>query len=237
MTCLPKALLLDLDDTVLDAYSDPDEAWLRLCREFAGELVDVTPDVLHAAIMDARYWLWDDPERARRARLDLPQARRDIVGRAFSRIGISDSRTVNRMAGRYTSTREEAVRPFPGAIDTLRRLKEASVSLGLMTNGAAEAQRGKVDRFALAGFFEHIQIEGEFGIGKPDERAFRHALDALGVGPGDAWMVGDDLELDIRGAQRVGIYAVWIDSRGDGLPAGATVHPDRTIASLSDLVA
>ena len=30
MDFLPKALLLDLDDTILDSYSDPDEAWLQL---------------------------------------------------------------------------------------------------------------------------------------------------------------------------------------------------------------
>ena len=237
MTALPTALLLDLDDTILDAYSDPDEAWRQLCSEFAGDLGDVAAEEVHAAILDAREWLWVDPERARRGRLDLPQARRDIVSRAFARLGISDTQTAGRMADRYSTIREEAVRPFPGAVDTLQRLKEDGIRLGLMTNGASKAQRGKIDRFSLDVFFDHIQIEEEFGIGKPDGRAFRHALNVLGVGPDDAWMVGDDLELDIRGAQQAGIHAVWIDPRGEGLPDGATVRPDRTIGSLSDLVA
>ena len=237
MTRLPTALLLDLDDTILDAYSGRDEAWRRLCREFAGHLEAVTPEELHAAILGARRWLWSDPERARRGRLDLPRARRDIVGRAFSSLGIPDSPLVARMADRYTTTREEAVRPFPGAVDTLRRLKEAGIRLGMITNGGSGSQRGKIERFRLDRFFEHIQVEGELGIGKPDVRAFRHALDALGVAPADAWMVGDDLEFDIRGAQQAGIYAVWVDPRGDGPPAESAIRPDRTIASLSDLVA
>ena len=50
-------------------------------------------------------------------------------------------------------------------------------------------------------------------------------------------MVGDDLEFDIRGAQQAGIYAVWVDARGGGPPAGTSVRPDRIIGSLSDLVA
>ena len=234
---LPGALLLDLDDTILDSYSDPDEAWLQLCHEFAASLGTVTPRELHAAVMSARDWLWDDSERARRGRLDLPQARRDIVLRAFARLDVPDSPIVGRMADRYTAIREEAVRPFPGAIDTLRRLKETGIRLGLITNGAADMQRGKIGRFALGGFFDHIQVEEELGVGKPDEKAFRHALDALGVGPAEAWMVGDDLEFDIRGAQQAGIYAVWVDARGGGLPDGTSVRPDRIIGALSDLIA
>ena len=76
---LPEALFLDLDDTILDSYSDPDEAWLQLCHEFAGGLGTVTPEELHAAVLSSRDWLWRDSGRARRARLDLPQARRDII--------------------------------------------------------------------------------------------------------------------------------------------------------------
>ena len=140
------------------------------------------------------------------------------------------------MADRYTTSREESVWPFPGSIETLRLLKEEKLRLGLITNGSSDTQRGKIKRFALEGLFEHIQIEGEFGIGKPDQRAFRHALDALEVRPSEAWMIGDDLEFDIRGAQQAGIYAVWVDTRGDGLPNGTIVRPDRIIRSLPDLV-
>ena len=236
MKSLPKALLLDLDETILDWYSDPDEAWLQLCREFAGSLGDVPAEELQAAVLQARDWYWSDAERARRGRLDLRLARRYILLRAFARFDIPDWPLVTRMGERYNHIRDEAMRPFPGAIESLHRLRMANIRLGLITNGSAEGQRAKIERFSLAGYFDHIQIEGEFGIGKPDARVFQHALDALGVEPAEAWMVGDNLEFDIHGAQQVGIYAVWIDSRGDGLPDGATVRPDRIIRSLSDLV-
>ena len=140
------------------------------------------------------------------------------------------------MADRYATIRDEKLKPFPGAIDTLRRLKEQGRRLGLLTNGSSESQRGKIDKHGLAEFFDHIQIEGEFGIGKPDERAYRNALDALDVSPADAWMIGDNLDFDIAGAQQVGIYAVWMDAHGKGLPDGTTVRLDRTIGSLTELV-
>ena len=36
MMALPKALLIDLDDTILDSDSNADEVWFQVCREFAG---------------------------------------------------------------------------------------------------------------------------------------------------------------------------------------------------------
>ncbi len=237
MKDLPKALLLDLDDTILDWYSDPDDAWLQLCREFAGSLGDVPAEELQAAVLQARDWYWSDTERARRGRLDLQLARRYILLRAFARFDIPDSPLLTRMGERYNHIRDEAMRPFPGAIETLRRLRTANIRLGLITNGSAEGQRAKIERFSLAGYFDHIQIEGEFGIGKPDARAFQNALEALGAVPSEAWMVGDNLEYDIHGAQQVGIYAVWVNPQGSGLPDGTTVRPDMTIRSFSDLIA
>ncbi len=83
--------------------------------------------------------------------------------------------------------------------------------LALITNGAAEPQRAKVIRFALEHRFDHIQIEGEHGFGKPEERAYTHAMAALGVGPRETWMVGDNLEWEVVAPQRLGIHAIWHD--------------------------
>ena len=234
---LPKALLLDLDGTILDAYRNPDEAWRALCHEFADRLEPVTPVALWGAIIETRDWFWADPERSRQGRLDLRESRRRIVQASFDRLGVPGSPLVNVIADRYTVIREDSIEPFPGAIDTLERLVEADVRLALLTNGNAGQQRNKIKRFGLEGFFRHIQIEEEFGAGKPDGRAFRHALSALGADVSEAWMVGDDLEYDIQGSQRAGIHAVWVDAAGEGLPEEAPIRPDRTIGSLPELLA
>jgi putative hydrolase of the HAD superfamily len=72
--------------------------------------------------------------------------------------------------------------------------------------------------FALEQRFDDIQIEGEHGFGKPEERAYNHAMEVLGVGPDETWMVGDNLEWEIVAPQRLGIYAIW----HDGLQGRAT---------------
>src|SRR5262249_54858603 len=133
-------------------------------------------------------------------------------------------------------THEADLRLSPGAHETLDRLKELGVKLALVTNGAGPPQRKKVVRFALEHRFDHIQIEGEHGFGKPEEQAYRHAMQALGVGPQDTWMVGDNLEWEVVAPQRLGIYAIWYDGYGIGLPPHSAIRPDRIIRSLPELL-
>ena len=108
--------------------------------------------------------------------------------------------------------------------------------MALITNGAAEPQRAKVVRFALEHRFDHIQIEGEHGFGKPEERAYNHAMEVLGVGADETWMVGDNLEWEIVAPRRLGIYAIWHDGYGVGLPRNSPIRPDRIILRLAELL-
>src|SRR4029079_10828932 len=90
-----------------------------------------------------------------------------------------------RIADRFTAYREEEMFIFPGAHEAIDKFNILGVKLALVTNGAADTQRAKVERFELAHRFHHIQIEGEHGFGKPEERAYLHAMKALGVSAAD----------------------------------------------------
>ena len=131
--------------------------------------------------------------------------------------------------------REGGARLFPGAIDTMQYFRDQGVRLGLVTNGGSEMQRGKLERFGLEPYFDHMVIEEEFGVGKPDERVFRHMLEQFDVSAGDTWMVGDDLQRDISGAQALGLFTIWVDWRGNGLAESSPVRPDRIIRSIAEL--
>ena len=127
------------------------------------------------------------------------------------------------------------MKPLPEAIDTVRWLRDAGCRLALLTNGAGPAQRKKIARFGLTDLFDATLIEGELGFGKPDERVYCLALRALGVRPDEAWMVGDNLEWDVGAPQKLGVFSVWIDRAGRGLPTVTDVRPDRIVRALSDL--
>jgi hypothetical protein len=57
-----------------------------------------------------------------------------------------------------------------------------------------------------------------------------------GVGPHETWIVGDNLEWEIVAPQRLGIYAIWYDGYGVGLPRNSAIRPDRIIRRLSELL-
>jgi putative hydrolase of the HAD superfamily len=141
-----------------------------------------------------------------------------------------------RLADRFSAYRDENMRLFPDAHNVIDALKAHGTRLALVTNGASAAQRAKIDRFDLASRFDHIQIEGEHEFGKPDERAYLHALRRLGVHARDAWMVGDNLEWEVAAPQRLGIFGIWFDAAGEGLPRDTHITPDRIVASLSELL-
>src|SRR6195256_56176 len=239
MTQLPRAMLIDMDDTILSAYGRPEIAWNSVTAEFAGEFAPLSPQQVAAAIVDSARRFWATAEAG--WRLKLAEARHEVVRAGFAMLAAAGQTALPmdlaiRLADRFTAYREEQMFVFPGAHDAIDALKARGVKLALVTNGAALPQRAKVERFALTHRFDHIQIEGEHGFGKPEERAYLHAMEALDVAASDTWMVGDNLEWEIVAPQRLGIYAIWMDVHGDGLPEGSMIKPDRIIRSLAELL-
>ncbi len=239
MTQLPRAMLIDMDDTILSAYGRPEIAWNKVTAEFADEFGSTTSQQVAAAVLASGREFWG--KAGAEWRLRLEEARHIVVGNGFAALSAAGHAPLSqdlatRLANRFSAYREEEMFVFPGAHDAIDALKAHGVKLALVTNGAAGPQRAKVERFAFSHRFDHIQIEGEHGFGKPEERAYLHAMAALGVTAPETWMIGDNLEWEVEAPQRLGIYAIWIDVHGDGLPADSTIRPDRIIRSLTELL-
>ena len=238
MTHLPRAMLIDMDDTILSAYGRPEIAWNQIAEEFADEYGPFSPQQVASAVLTSarKFWGAAGPEW----RLKLDEARRIVVRDGFAALAsgghVLSSDLAARLANRFTTYREEAMYVFPGAHDAIDALKAHGVKLALVTNGAAETQRAKVERFELTHRFDHIQIEGEHGFGKPEPRAYTHALETLGVTAREAWIVGDNLEWEVIAPQTLGLHAIWYDPHGDGVPAGHAAKPDRIVRTLAELL-
>src|SRR6185312_9093869 len=197
MTELPRAMLIDMDDTILSAYGRPEIAWNKIATEYAGELKGLPPQRVAMEILTFARNFWSTAEPA--WRMKLSEARRLTVKGGFAALAaaglpaLSDDLAAQ-IADRFTTYREEEMFVFPGAHAAIDTLKDLGVKLALVTNGAADTQRAKV------------------------ERSYLHAMEALGVTARDTWMIGDNLEWEVEAPQRLGIYAIWIDVHGDGLP-------------------
>jgi putative hydrolase of the HAD superfamily len=232
---LPKALLLDLDDTILNDSGHADDCWIHACADGSVQQAGVDHARLIETIFSVRDWYWGDADRHRAGRLDLGAARREIVRLSLAAMGLDDAALADRVGDAYSDHRERRMEPFPDAIDTIRWFRQSGCRLALLTNGGATGQRAKIDRFDLGDLFDLILIEGELGFGKPDARVFERALGELDVEPSDAWMVGDNLEWDVAPPQRLGMFAVWVDVRGRGVPDTSAIRPDRIVRTLSEL--
>jgi len=232
----PRAILLDLDETILTYPTVADTCWRSICHRFCSRVRGASAEALFAAIWEHRDSYWSDPERLYWGRLHLEQARQEIVAGGLRRLGVDDRSLAEEIARAYARLREEGVAPFPGAIETLRALGEHGIRLALVTNGPEGLQESKIAAHGLAALFDCILISGKLGYGKPDERIFRLALAQCQVAPRDAWMVGDNLEWDVVAAQRLGIRGIWVDALGQGLPPSSTARPDRIIRALPELL-
>ena len=231
----PQGLIVDLDDTILDTTDSSTRVWRASAAHFAPE-IGHPPHTINLAIDKARDWYWADPERNAKGRLDLIQARTDVVALALRDLGKDDTDLAQRFSDHYTDHRIDAMQPFPGAIETLRAFKRRGTRLALISNGHGPSQRAKVQRFDLDKLFDAVLIEGEIGMGKPDPGIYQQALQHLGTAPGDTWVVGDNLEWEVAAPQALGMHAVWVDFAGTGLPPGSPIQPDRIVRSLADLL-
>jgi putative hydrolase of the HAD superfamily len=230
-----KALLIDLDDTLLDYTGGVDGSWTAACAAEAAP-AGIEAAALVPAIARARRWFWDDPERHRRERVDMMGAWTKIAAHALAGLGRDDAALAGRIAECFAAHRWQCMRLFPGVAEALGRLRQRGLPLGLVTNGDRRQQRRKIEQYELEGYFDVIVIEGEFGVGKPEEAVYRHALAALDARPEDAWMVGDNLEWDVAAPQRLGLTGVWVDAPGQGLPEPSPVVPHRIIRAFPELV-
>lgn len=239
MPALPRAILFDLDETILSFGRRP-LLLLELAEQFAARFAPVTPGEAAAALEAAFVAYWADAVRHKAGRFRLAQSRQEIVEDAFAglraRAPALTAEFAREFGARFHLYREEQVQCFPGAVATVETLKARGVRLALVTNGTSEAQRAKLVRFDLARLFEHVQIEEEAGFGKPEPQAYQHALATLGVAAHETWMVGDHLEWEVAAPQRLGIYAIWHDHLQAGLPPDSAVRPDRIIRAIPELL-
>ena len=230
----PRAIFFDMDDTLLDGVSAMQAAWAVVCAEYA-PLLGCPPDALRDAIRREASAFWKDEELVGHWRVRLQDARTHVIGLALTAEGWDPS-YAERISIAYGAEHRARLCLFDDAVETLEALRGAGLLTGLITNGPSPLQRDKIERFDLARHMDAIVIEGEFGKGKPERAIFEHALKVVRAGPDEAWMVGDNLEWEVAAPQRLGIFGVWHDWQGTGLPEGCAVRPDRIIRSLTELV-
>jgi len=125
------------------------------------------------------------------------------------------------------------------ALPTLHKLEENGYRLGLLSNAGDDRDVQQLaHRFGISRYFDFILTSAACSYRKPHPRIFELALSNWYFLPAEAVMVGDNLEADVRGAQSVGLYGIWLSRRaGERTEDQLRVQPDASLSSLSELPA
>jgi HAD superfamily hydrolase (TIGR01549 family) len=123
------------------------------------------------------------------------------------------------------------------ALPTLQKLETDGYRMGLISNAGDDQDVQQLARlFGIGRYFDFILTSAACSYRKPHRRIFELALSNWYFLPSEAVMVGDNLEADVRGAQSVGLFTVWISRRaGARTEEQQSIQPDASLASLSEL--
>ena len=119
----------------------------------------------------------------------------------------------------------------------LRALKLNGYTLALLSNAADDSDvQTLIDKNNLRHYFSFIRTSASTGLRKPHPHIFEEALDDLSLFPEQCIMVGDTLDADILGANKLNIYSVWINRRvNQHTKTLSDIHPNAIIQELGEL--
>ncbi|MFC4597952.1 HAD family hydrolase [Cohnella hongkongensis] len=253
-----KAVLFDLDDTLLWDDRSVNEAFQATCR-YAAEATGVDERELEAAVRrEARALyaaydtfgftqmiginpfeaLWGKFERGehpmfRKLQELAPGYRESAWRKGLAAAGVDNPGLGAQLAEMFPAQRRKLKYVYDETFDVLNELKK-SYKLLLLTNGSPDLQQEKLDGMPeLIPYFDSIVISGNFGEGKPSSRLFAHAMDQIGITAEEGVMIGDKLTTDILGANRIGMTSVWINRHG--AVRDDEIVPSYEIKSLTEL--
>jgi len=109
---------------------------------------------------------------------------------------------------------------YDDSLPALERMA-ARAPLAALSNGNAD-----LHRIGLMHVFRFQLGAREHGAAKPAASIFHAACEQLGCAPSQVLHVGDDVEMDVRGAQQAGLRSCWINRPGPDGAARAWPHPD-----------
>lgn len=200
---MPKAVLFDLDGTLVDSLPELHEGVARTAREFGLREPDsyVTARMIGKGIKVlaerlAAWWRELEP---------LPE-------------GVDTTTIVERLSANWCAMTGERVRPLPGAFEAVRALRCAGVRTALVTNKIRPLTEAFLESRGVADAFDAVLTGSDVERLKPEPDMLLAALKALGIAPGEAVMVGDSGN-DALAGRRAGVRVCLVESGyNEGVP-------------------
>lgn len=216
-----KALLLDLDGTLLDHRAAADTAIAAWCAT-------LLPAERHPTDLAARWAALEERHvsRAERGEISWQQQRRDRLRDLFVLLELeaaAQDEELDAHFAQFLTHYESSWTPYDDVAAAFASWQEAGVRKAVLTNGVGEQQWKKLRALAVDGDVEFVVALDDLGVGKPDPRVYAEACRRFGRPPDEVVYVGDDVARDAVGATAAGLTGVWLDRFGGEVPPGVDV--------------
>ncbi|APF39294.1 phosphoglycolate phosphatase (plasmid) [Chelatococcus daeguensis] len=209
----PKAILFDLDGTLVDSARDLTDAVNALLAE------EGLPQVSLAAVKSM-----------------IGDGAAKLVERALAATGGDLSRLpahVVRFLAIYETGAAGHTAAYPGVPEVLHELKRRGLRLAVVTNKPYAATMDILEALGLAGFFGAVIGGDSLPERKPHPAPLQAALARLEVSPEAAIMVGDNYH-DVEAARAAGVRAFAV-TYGYSHRPHAELGADRLLDTMSEL--
>ena len=235
-----RGVIFDLGDTLVsqeplvggDSNLDAAAAILPLVREYsvhspsAGEVAEAIGRKLQDAVVESYESSYSQPNTEALFHDALDELQCSLPPEHARRV--LDS---------YFRRYYESMVPLAEVMETLALARGLALKLGILANvlWGPELLRDRLRRLGIARLMSCVVLSSEIGWMKPFPGAYREILQRMELRASEVVMVGDDPYVDVIGAQRAGLKAIWkrLDTDRE-LPEGA--RPNQIIESIRQLL-
>lgn len=223
----PDAMLLDLDDTILDHDTCERRAVAATLKAFRIESNKFAIDAYarHNAELWAQY---------RQGGITPTALRTERWDRTLRDLGVVAD--VASVSAHYLEEFSSTGALLPGAAEAMWWLARRT-RVAICTNGFRAVQEQRLAATGLDRLVDAFASSEEAGVAKPDPAPLRLALSRLGVDDEDAdvVMVGDQFGTDVAAGHAIGATTVWVAPEVVDVPdwAAAPHHRVERLAQLA----
>lgn len=195
----PRAVLFDLDGTLLDTIADLADAANLMLAELGRPVR--SQDEVHSFVGKGI------PNLVRRCMTE---------GTGATEAEIETAVAVFRRHYAVVNGARTAI--YPGVIETLQALRGRDIRLAVVTNKAEAFTLPLLERMGIATHFDTVVSGDTLPVKKPDPATVRLACERLGVAPTEALMIGDSAN-DALAAQGAGMPVLLVTyGYSEGVP-------------------
>lgn len=224
-------VLLDWDDTLWDFRNNSCRALRETYERYELKRYFGAFEQFHALYAYRNKELW---AAYAANKIDKVTLKRERFLKVFQAVGVNDTTLAERVGDDYLMGTVHQTGLIDGAREVLMYLADKGYTLTVLSNGFTEVQYEKIEASGLRPYIDHIVLSEEVGLQKPDPAIFHRALQVSDSVSDRSIMIGDNVDTDICGAQRVNIDTVWLapcTAIGEPCP----YQPTYVVKSLRDI--